>query len=95
MLSSWLSNKESTCNASDVGLNPGLGGSPREGNGNLLQYSCLGNPMDRGTWQATVHGVASDGRDLVTKQQLCARLCFIKDFSDINPFDPYNNFMRI
>ena len=95
MLSSWLSNQESTCNASDVGLNPGLEGSPGEGNGNLLQYSCLGNPMDRGTWQATVHGVASDGRDLVTKQQLCARLCFIKDFSDINPFDPYNNFMRI
>ena len=49
----------------------------------------------RGTWQATVHGVASVRQDLVTKQQLCARLCFIKDFSDINPFDPYNNFMRM
>ena len=36
---------------------PGLGRSPGEENGNLLQYSCLGNPMDRGTWQATVHGV--------------------------------------
>ena len=32
--------------------------SPGEGNGNLLQYSCLENPMDRGAWQATVHGVA-------------------------------------
>ena len=37
---------------------PGLGRSPGEGNGNTLQYSCLGNPMDRGAWRATVHGVA-------------------------------------
>ena len=36
---------------------PGSGRSPGEGNGNPLQYSCLGNPMDRGAWQATVHGV--------------------------------------
>ena len=42
----------------DVGLIPGLGRSPGEGNGNLLQYSCLDNPMDRGAWQATVHRVA-------------------------------------
>ena len=47
-----LSGKES------VGLTPGLGGSPGEGNGNPLQYSCLENPMDTGTWRATVHGVA-------------------------------------
>ena len=40
--------KESACNAGDSGLVPGLGRSPGEGNGNLLQYSCLGNPMDRG-----------------------------------------------
>ena len=38
-----------------------------EGNGNPLQYSCLENPMDRGAWQATVHGVARVGHDLVTK----------------------------
>jgi len=44
--------------AGDVGLLPGLGRSPGEGSGNLLQYSCLGNPMDRGVWWATVHGVA-------------------------------------
>ena len=44
-------------NAVDVGLIPRLGRSPGEGNGNPLQYSCLENPMDRGTWQATVHGV--------------------------------------
>ena len=42
----------------DMGSIPGLGRSPGEGNGNPLQSSCLGNPMDRGTWWATVHGVA-------------------------------------
>ena len=42
----------------DVGLIPGLGRSPEVGNGNLLQYSCLENSMDRGAWQVTVHGVA-------------------------------------
>ena len=41
-----------------AGLIPELGRSPREGNVNPLQYSCLGNPRDRGNWQATVHGVA-------------------------------------
>ena len=50
--------KESTCNAGDLDLIPGLGTSPGEGNGYTLQYSCLENPMDRGTWWATVHGVA-------------------------------------
>ena len=42
----------------DTGLIPGSGRSPGEGNGNPLQYSCLENPMDRGAWWATVHGVA-------------------------------------
>ena len=42
----------------DVGLTPGLGRCPGVGNGNLLQDSCLGIPMDRGAWQTTVHGVA-------------------------------------
>ena len=41
----------------DVGLIPGSGSSPEVGNGNPLQYSCLENPMDRGAWQAIVHGV--------------------------------------
>ena len=50
--------KESACSIGDLGLIPGLGRSPREGNGNPLQYSCLENPMDRGAWWATVHGVA-------------------------------------
>ena len=44
--------------AGDAGLIPGLGRFPGEGNGNPLQYSCLGNLMDRGAWWATVHGVA-------------------------------------
>ena len=43
--------------AGDSGLILGSGRSPGGGNGNLLQYSCLGNPMDRGAWQAAVHGV--------------------------------------
>ena len=50
--------KVSACNAGDLGLIPGLGRSPGEGNGNPLQYSCLENPMDRGAWRATIHGVA-------------------------------------
>ena len=48
----------SACNAGDLGLIPGSGRSPGEGNGNPLQYSCLENPMDKGAWWATVHGVA-------------------------------------
>ena len=47
-------------NAGDVGSIPVLGRSVGVGNGNLLQYSYLGNPMDRGAWRATVHGVESD-----------------------------------
>ena len=50
--------KESACNAGDPGSIPGLGRSLEEGNGNLLQYSCLENSMDRGAWEATVQGVS-------------------------------------
>ena len=53
-----LGGKESACSAGDLGSVPGSGRSPGEGNGNLLQYSCLENPMDRGAWWAVVHGVA-------------------------------------
>ena len=52
----WLCRKESNCNVGDMGSTPGLGRSPGEENGNLLQYSCLGNPMGRGAWWAMVHG---------------------------------------
>ena len=48
----------STGDTGDMGLIPGSGRSPGEGNGYPLQYSCLENPMDRGAWQAIVHGVA-------------------------------------
>ena len=50
--------KEFACNAEDQGLIPGLGRPSGEGNGNSLQYSCLGNPMDSGAWWPIVHGVA-------------------------------------
>ena len=53
-----LSGKESACSAGDAGSVPGSGISPGEGNGYPLQYSCLENPMDRGAWLTTVHGVA-------------------------------------
>ena len=57
--------KASAYNAGDLGLIPGSGRSPGEGNGNPLQYSCLENPMDREAWEATVHGVAESN---ITKQ---------------------------
>ena len=59
--------KESTCNAGDPGLILGLGKFPGEGNSNPLQYSCLGKPMNRGNWLATVQGVARVGHNLATK----------------------------
>ena len=49
--------KASSCSVGDLGLIPGLGRSPGKGNGNSIQYCCLGNPMDRGAWQTTVLGV--------------------------------------
>ena len=61
--------KYSPANAGDVGdagSIPGSGRSPGEGNGTPLQHSCLGNPMDRGTWRATVHGVAKSWTKLLT-----------------------------
>ena len=54
----YSAGKESICNAGDLGSIPGLGRCPGEGNGYPLQYSCLGNSMDRGSWWATVHGVS-------------------------------------
>ena len=59
--------KESPCSAGDLHSIPGLGSSPGELNGNPLQYSHLENPMDRGAWQATVHGVTRVRHDLMTK----------------------------
>ena len=56
--------KESACNAGDPGLIPGSGRSPGRGHDNPLQYSCLENPMDRGAWWATVHGVTKSRAQL-------------------------------
>ena len=56
-LSGSSDNKESVHNEGDQGSIPGSGRCPRQGNGSPLQYSCLKNPMDRGTWRATVHRV--------------------------------------
>ena len=58
--------KNPPANAEDVGLVPGSGRPPAEGNDNPVQYSCLGNPMDRGAWWATVRGIAKSGHNLVT-----------------------------
>ena len=59
--------KESAFNVGDIGLIPGSERSPGKGNGNPLQYSCLENTMDRGTWGVTVHGIIRVGHNLVTK----------------------------
>ena len=56
--------KASAYNTGDLGSIPGLGRSTGEGNGNPLQYSCLGNPMNGGAWLATVHGVAKSRTQL-------------------------------
>ena len=59
--------KESACNVGDQGSIPGSGRSPGEGHSNILQYSSLENAMDRGAWQATVHGVTRVIHDLANK----------------------------
>ena len=59
--------KESACNAGDLGSIPWLGRYPEEGNSNSLQYSCQENPLDRRAWQATIHRVARVRHDLLTK----------------------------
>ena len=66
--------KESTCNVGDLGLIPGLGRSPEEGNEYPLWYSCLENFMDRGAWQATVHQVAKSQTWLSDFQNMWGRL---------------------
>ena len=63
--------KNSPDSAGDTGSIPRLGRSPGGGNGNPLQYSGLGNPLDRGAWQATVHGVI---KELDTTEHTCSHL---------------------
>ena len=68
--------KETACNERDLGLIPGLGRSPGEGNGNPLQYSCLENLMDRRVWQATCS--SWDCKESDTTEWLCFRFSFKK-----------------
>ena len=86
----WLSGKGSTSNAKNSGLIPESGRSPREGNDNPHQYSCLQNPTDRGTWWATVHGVAkelhmtlqlSNKVQFSSVAQSCLTLCHLMNHS--------------
>ena len=80
--------RESACKVGDLGSIPRSGRSPEEENGNPLQDSCLGNPMDRRAWQAAVHGVTRVGHDLLTKPPpaVCRhhigtqRICRLQDF---------------
>ena len=85
--------EESTCSVGDLGLIPGSGRSPGEGNGNPLQCSCLENPMDRGALQATVHGIIKSQTRLsdftftfnrntqpsAHKESFCSTVCGYKD----------------
>ena len=67
----WLSGKESAYQCKRCRFIPGWRRYPGEGNGNPLQYSFLENPMDRGAWQATVHGIPRVRHDLATKPPPC------------------------
>ena len=69
-----LSGKESACDAGDLGSIPGMERSPEVGNGTLLRYFYLENPMDREAWRATAHGVARVRHDLATKHQQNSQL---------------------
>ena len=76
-----LSCKELVANAEDTGypcLIPGSGRSPRKGNGKPLHFSCLGNPIDRGAWQATVHEVSESRPWLMTRQSYNFLLYILK-----------------
>ena len=86
--------KEDTCNAGDPALIPGLGRSAGEGNDNPLQHSCLGNPMDRRTWQAIDHGLAMVGHGLATKQPTTIYMTSI--WQELHfPFSPITSFLPV
>ena len=70
--------KESACNVGGLGSIPGLGRSPGEGNGYSLQYSCLENSMDKGAWQATVHGITKSWTRLSNFHFTTAYRCLVQ-----------------
>ena len=70
--------KVSACNAGDPGSIPGSGRSPGEGNGNPLQDSCLGNPMDREAWWATVHGAAESDMMVCFQMKLLSAMTVLR-----------------
>ena len=79
----WPSGKESNCqcrHARKMGSIPGLGRSPGVGNGNPLQYSCLGNPLDREDWRATAQGFAKSQTQLRTRTMAECRELFLLNF---------------
>ena len=77
-LPQWLGNKTSTCDAGDTSSILGWGRSPGGGPGNPLQFSCLENAMDRGTWQATVHRVVKSQTQL---KRLSTHICMQDDLT--------------
>ena len=77
----WLNDEESVCQAGDESSIPVLGRSAEEGSGNSLQYSCLENPMNRGAWWATVHGVAKCWTWLSSKKQTAKRSLLVSGSS--------------
>ena len=83
--------KVSVYNAGDLGSIPGLGRSAGEGSGNPLQYYCLKNPMDRGAWQATVHGVAKSRTRLSDFTFLSFHFRFILEINKENTKAVYSN----
>ena len=88
--------KNPPADAEGVGLIPGLGRSPGEGNGNPLQYSCLGNAMDRGAWWATVHRVTKNQTRLNTHTHNillyeCSTTCLLLIVTDSFYFFAYGN----
>ena len=83
----WLSRKESTSNAADASSVPAAERSPREGNGNPLQCSCLGNLMVRGAWRATVHRVVKGGTRLFDWTTTNSMVRSIHWVPSINPWN--------
>ena len=80
-LPQWLSSKDSASNVGDMGSIPGSGRFPGEGNGNPLQYSCLGNPIDRGAWWAIVHGVTKSWIRLRDNTTICILLRYPSSYT--------------